>query len=65
MHYNFSIAKVRALELVGVDVWMKLSEITRARILNEELRALNANQPTTAAIGASSTVNHDSNVRLA
>jgi hypothetical protein len=61
----FSVANVRALELVGIDVWMKLSGATQAKILNEELRALNANQPLTAAIGASRAVNQESSVRLA
>jgi hypothetical protein len=56
MDDDFLIAQVSAVELVGAGVWMKLSEITRARILNEELRTLNAKQET---------VNRDPNVLLA
>jgi hypothetical protein len=62
MDDDFLIAQVSAVELVGTGVWMKLSELTRARILNEELRTLNAKQETQAVIGASSTGNHDAGV---
>jgi len=64
MDYNFSVAKVRALELVGADVWIRLSEITRARILDEELRALIAEQAPPVATGISSAAN-DPNTRFA
>jgi hypothetical protein len=65
MDDDFLIAQISAVELVGADVWIKLSEITRTRILNEELRTLNDRQEAQAAIGTSSTVNHDPNVLLA
>jgi hypothetical protein len=65
MDDDILIAQISAVELVGADVWMKLSEITRTRILNEELRTLNDRQETQAAIGTSITVNHDPSVLLA
>jgi hypothetical protein len=36
------LAYERALDLVGVNVWEKLSDRTRATILNEELSSLSA-----------------------
>ena len=62
---DFLIAQVSAVEVVGAGVWMKLSEITQARILNEELRTLNAKQAPRPEIGTSSTVYHDPNVHPA
>jgi hypothetical protein len=65
MDDDILIAQISAVELVGADVWIKLSEITRTRILNEELRTLNDRQETQAAIGTSSMANHDPSVLLA
>ena len=42
MSDDFPTAYERALELVGEGVWTKLSAITQATIINEELRLLNA-----------------------
>ncbi len=42
MSDGFPTAYERARELVGEGVWTKLSAITQATIINEELRLLNA-----------------------
>jgi len=39
-----TLAYERALGLVGVEVWEKLSDITRTKILDEELARLAAEQ---------------------
>jgi len=42
MSDDFLTAYERALELVGEGVWTRLSAITQATIINEELRLLDA-----------------------
>ena len=50
MSDDFPAAYERALEFVGEGVWIKLSAITQATIINEEMRLLNAERVARGAV---------------